>query len=210
VATIEGYDGISFSKANIRVERIMEGTAYEGIRVKIQAKLREARKVIQLDIAYGDVVSGAPVEMAFPVLLEDQPVPRLRVYSKESSVAEKFESLVKLNILTSRMKDLYDILFMASQCSFDMHSLHNPILSTFRHRMTSLKNITVLFDKEFTASREKQFQWSAFLKRSRLESFPSFSEAMEHLRSFIESVCSPGSGPQEDKKTWRPHEWKWE
>lgn len=56
VATIEGHDGISFSKANIRVERIMEGAAYAGLRVKIQAKLREARKVIQLDIAYGDAL----------------------------------------------------------------------------------------------------------------------------------------------------------
>ena len=144
VATIEGHDGISFSKANIRVERIMEGTAYAGLRVKIQAKLREARKVIQLDIAYGDVV------------------PR------------------------------------------------KAILSTFRHRMTPLKNITVLFDKEFMASREKQFQWSAFLQRSRLESLPSFLEAMGHLRSFIEPVCSTGLGPQENKKIWKTGEWKWE
>jgi len=106
VASIEGKDGVSFSKTNLRVERIMEGAAYEGIRVKIQAKLREARKIIQLDIAYGDVISGGPVEMDFPILLEEQPAPRLRVYSKESSLAEKFESLVKLNILTSRMKDL--------------------------------------------------------------------------------------------------------
>jgi predicted nucleotidyltransferase component of viral defense system len=210
VAAIEGNDGISFSKSNLRVERIMEGAAYEGIRVRIQAKLREARKVIQLDIAYGDVVSGGPVEMAFPVLLEEQPAPQLRVYSKESSVAEKFESLVKLNILTSRMKDLYDILFMASQCSFEMHALHKAIFSTFRHRMTPLKNISVLFDKEFAASKEKQIQWSAFLRRTRLESFPLFSEAVEHLRSFIEPVCSPSSISSTEKKSWGSKEWRWE
>jgi len=210
VATIEGNDGVSFSKANLRVERIMEGAAYEGIRVKIQAKLREARKVIQLDIAYGDVVSGGPVEMTFPVLLEEQPAPRLRVYPKESSVAEKFESLVKLNILTSRMKDLYDILFMASQCSFEMHALRKAIIGTFRHRMTPLRNISVLFDKEFTASKEKQVQWSAFLNRSRLESFPLFSEAVEHLRSFIEPACSASFGSLMDKRFWKTAEWKWE
>jgi hypothetical protein len=148
--------------------------------------------------------------MTFPVLLEEQPAPRLRVYSKESSVAEKFESLVKLNIFTSRMKDLYDILFMASQCSFEMHALRKAILSTFRHRMTPLKNISVLFDKEFTASKERQDQWSAFLKRSRLESIPLFSEAVDRLRSFIESVCSPGFGSPTDKKVWKADEWRWE
>jgi hypothetical protein len=117
---------------------------------------------------------------------------------------------VKLNILTSRMKDLYDILFMASQCSFEMHALHKAILSTFHHRMTPLKNISVLFDKEFTASKEKQVQWSAFLKRSRLESFSLFSEAVEHLRSFIEPVCLPGPGSSTEKRSWVAKEWRWE
>jgi hypothetical protein len=117
---------------------------------------------------------------------------------------------VKLNILTSRMKDLYDILFMASQSSFEMHPLRKAIHSTFRHRGTPLKNISVLFDKEFTASKEKQVQWSAFLKRSRLESFSLFSEAVEHLRSFAEPVCSPGSGFSTEKKSWMAKEWRWE
>jgi hypothetical protein len=76
--------------------------------------------------------------------------------------------------------------------------------------MTPLKNVSALFDKEFTASKEKQVQWSAFLKRSHLESFPLFSEAVEHLRSFIEPVCSPGSASLTVKKSWTPKEWRWE
>jgi len=91
-----------------------------------------------------------------------------------------------------------------------MHALRKAILSTFRHRMTPLKTIGVLFDKEFTASKEKQVQWSAFLKRSRLESFPLFSEAVEHLQSFIEPVCSPSFGSPMDERFWKTTEWKWE
>ena len=68
--------------------------------------------------------------MTFPVLMEEQPAPQLKVYSKESAVVEKFESLVKLNILTSRMKDLYDILFMASQSPFELPSLHKALTLT--------------------------------------------------------------------------------
>jgi len=49
-----------------------------------------ARKILQIDIAFGDVLVAGPVEMEFPVLLDDQPVPRLKVYSKESTIAEKF------------------------------------------------------------------------------------------------------------------------
>ena len=196
IAAIDAEDGVSFSKANLHVERIMEGADYEGIRVKIQGILQEARKVIQLDIAYGDVITGGPVDMTFPVLMEEQPAPRLKVYSKESAVAEKFESLVKLNILTSRMKDLYDILFMASQSSFELPSLHKAILSTFRHRMTPIGNRQVIFEEGFKSSKEKQTQWSAFLKRNRLESFSSFSEAVEHMQLFIDPPCSGTSGKE--------------
>ena len=110
----------------------------------------------------------------------------------------------------ARMKDLYDILFMASQCSFEIQALRKAILTTFRHRMTPLKNVSALFEKEFTASKEKQVQWSAFLKRSHLESFPLFSEAVEHLRSFIEPACSPGFGSLSGKKSWTAKEWRWE
>jgi predicted nucleotidyltransferase component of viral defense system len=210
IAAIEAGDGISFSKANLHVVRIMEGADYEGIRVKIQGRLEEARKVMQLDIAYGDVVTGGPVDMTFPVLMEEQPAPRLKVYSKESSVAEKFESLVKLNILTSRMKDLYDILFMASQSSFELPSLRKAILTTFRHRMTPIENRKVIFEEAFKSSKEKQTQWSAFLKRNRLESFTSFSEAVEHMLIFIDPACSEHLGRSGKRTPWDPGKWKWE
>jgi predicted nucleotidyltransferase component of viral defense system len=209
IATIEAGDGVSFSKASLRVETIMEGADYEGIRVKIQGRLDEARKVMQLDIAYGDVVTGGPVDMAFPVLLEEQPSPQLKVYSKESAVAEKFESLVKLNILTSRMKDLYDILFMASQSPFELSSLHKAILTTFRHRMTPIENRRVIFEEVFKSSKEKQTQWSAFMKRNRLESFASFSEAVEHMHSFIDPACSEDFTTSGKKILWNPRKWKW-
>jgi len=209
IAAIDAEDGVSFSKANLHVERIMEGADYEGIRVKIQGRLEEARKVIQLDIAYGDVITGGPVDMTFPVLMEEQPAPQLKVYSKESAVAEKFESFVKLNILTIRMKDLYDILFMASHSSFELPSLHKAIFSTFRHRMTSIENRQVIFEEGFKSSKEKQIQWSAFLKRNRLESFSLFSEAVEHMQMFIEPACSDHLVTSGKKIFWSPEKWEW-
>jgi predicted nucleotidyltransferase component of viral defense system len=210
IAATEAGDGVSFSKASLHIERIMEGADYEGIRVKIQGRLEEARKVIQLDIAYGDIITGGPVDMTFPVLIEEQPAPQLKVYSKESAVAEKFESLVKLNILTSRMKDLYDILFMASQSPFDLTSLHKAIFSTFRHRMTPIENRKFLFEERFKSSKEKQTQWSAFLKRNRLESFSSFSEAVDQMQIFIDPACSEQFGKSGKTTFWAPGRWKWE
>jgi len=49
--------------------------------------------------------------MNYPTIL-DLPAPHLRGYSRESAIAEKFEAMVKLGILNSRMKDFFDIWLM--------------------------------------------------------------------------------------------------
>ena len=104
--------------------------------------------------------------------------------------AEKFQSLVKLNILTSRMKDIYDILFLASHQAFDMHLLHKAIVKTFNRRGTPIEDRKSIFKKEFKSSKEKQTQWTAFLRRSHLESYTTFTKAIDHLELFLEPVCS--------------------
>lgn len=209
VASIEAMDGVSFVIESISAESIIENADYGGIRVKIEAMLDNARKVLQLDIGFGDIVVAGPVEMDFPILLEEQPVPHLQVYSKESAIAEKFEALVKLNILSSRMKDIYDILFLAAHESFSLKTMHKAILETFRNRVTPLKDRMSIFAEEFKNSKEKQTQWSVFLRRSRLDSFKTFAEAVEHLELFIEPACSKRLLYKHDI-IWKPEVWEWQ
>lgn len=209
VASIEAMDGVSFVIESISAESIIENADYGGIRVKIEAMLDNARKVLQLDIGFGDIVVAGPVEMDFPILLEEQPVPHLQVYSTESAIAEKFEALVKLNILSSRMKDIYDILFLAAHESFSLKTMHKAILETFRNRVTPLKDRMSIFTKEFKNSKEKQTQWSVFLRRSRLDSFKTFAEAVGHLELFIEPACSKSLLYKHDI-IWKPEVWEWQ
>ena len=77
-----------------------------------------ARLTLQLDIGFGDVIVPSPQPAEYPTIL-DFPAPRLPGYSKESVVAEKFESLVTLGMLNSRMKDYYDIWSLSRQFDFD-------------------------------------------------------------------------------------------
>ena len=123
IALIDDKDGVVFIQKSISVESIIEDAVYEGVRIKIEATMDSTKKLLQLDIAFGDVVVEGPVEMSFPVLLEGQSVPNIQVYSRESAVAEKFEAIVKLNVITSRMKDFYDILFLAQKETFQMKNV---------------------------------------------------------------------------------------
>ena len=94
ICRVKAEDGLEFLKETVRGERIREEEAYQGVRVKFIAKLGQARIPIQVDIGFGDAVTPAPAVADFPTLL-DFPAPHLKVYPKETVVAEKFEAMVK-------------------------------------------------------------------------------------------------------------------
>jgi predicted nucleotidyltransferase component of viral defense system len=206
IAKIDCADGVAFDDNSVTVERITEDADYHGVRVKLEARLTAARKMLQLDIGFGDVVVAGPVEMDFPVLLDDQERPHLMVYSRESSIAEKFEALVSLNLLTSRMKDIYDILHLAKREAFSLATLRQALIATFTRRLTLIEDRRLVFSPEFAANRDKAAQWNAFLHRSRLESSLTITEAMARLEAFMEPVCAAAEG---DSATWNPNEWCW-
>jgi Nucleotidyl transferase AbiEii toxin, Type IV TA system len=101
-------DGLEFQPGSVRGERIKDEEKYEGVRLHMTALLRNARIPMQIDIGFGDRVIPGPAEIDFPTLL-DFPSPHLKSYPRETVVPEKFEAMVKLGMLNSRMKDFFDL-----------------------------------------------------------------------------------------------------
>jgi hypothetical protein len=119
VAQIEVQpDGLIFQPESVRGERIKEEEKYEGVRLHMIALREKARMTLQIDVGFGDRVIPGPEEIDFPTLL-DFPAPRLKSYTRETVVAEKFEAMVKLGILNSRMKDFFDIWTLSHEFSFN-------------------------------------------------------------------------------------------
>ena len=80
IAAIVVDDGIVFDPVSVTVEEIRKETGYGGVRVIIASELAKARCKTQIDVGFGDAVTPDPVESIYPVLLDDLPAPRLRVY----------------------------------------------------------------------------------------------------------------------------------
>lgn len=179
-------DGIVFDPDSIRVERIRDDSEYHGLRVRIQGRLGAARVPVQIDVGFGDVVVPPPETVGFPVLL-DQPSPQLRVYRRETVVAEKLQAMVELGIANSRMKDFYDLRFLASGFSFDGPVLLEAIKSTFERRGASFPVETpIALTAAFAKDGSKQAEWAAFLKRSQLEDEGlTLTEVVELLAEFL-------------------------
>ena len=161
-------DGLSFLTETIRVDRIRDEEAYDGVRVLLEARLGKVRIPLQIDVGIGDVIVPAPEELEFPTLLKF-PAPKLNAYPKESVVAEKFEAVVKLGLANSRMKDFYDLLVLAQRFEFESATLAAAIQATFETRRTSLpSSLPLAFSADFWQSPNKQTQWKAFLRKSGL------------------------------------------
>jgi len=180
-------DGLVFYPGTVQATRIAEDANYQGVRIRLQATLGTAKVTQQLDIGFGDIVVPAPKAIEFPTLLAF-PAPQVRGYSKESIVAEKFESLATLGMLNSRMKDYFDIWTLSRQFDFDGETLSSAITKTFSNRGTALVPEAVGLTSRFAEDPTKKAQWRGFVRKSRLDVSADLSEIVLVLRSFLDPV----------------------
>jgi len=173
-------DGLVFDVDTVRAAAIRKEAGYPGVRVNMVATLNGARIPVQCDIGFGDAVTPAPVQQAYPTLL-DMPAPVLAVYPLETVVAEKLEAMVKLAGFNSRVKDYFDLWVLMRYENIDRALLPTAIRATFARRQTALPaRLPAGLAPEFAAAR--QTMWQAFLMRSGLAA-PPLAEVIEELRA---------------------------
>lgn len=161
-------DGLIFDVGNLEAGPIREGQTYGGVHVRTVAFLGKTRIPVQIDIGFGDAITPAAAELAFPALL-DTPAPILKAYPKETVVAEKFQAIAALGLANSRMKDYYDLLALSRLFAFDGATLCNAITATFARRSTELpEEPPAGLQNSFAADRQKINQWTAFTGREPL------------------------------------------
>ena len=203
VASIIIEDGVEFVIDKITTERIKEDSDYEGVRIHLPYKMDTIKGYLSIDIGFGDQIVHGPFEMDFPVLL-DMPVPNIFVYSLETAVAEKFEAIVKLNFLTSRMKDFYDIIFIAEKTQFTKMDLKEALTVTFGHRKTNIEERFLIYKDDYKQNPQKQIQWSSFIERNKLNTERNFVNVINSIQSFIEPIFS------QELQSWNPIKFIWE
>ena len=181
-------DGMSFNPDTVAAVRIAGDAEYEGVRVRLKGGLGNARVSLQVDIGFGDTIVPGPCEIEYPVLL-DFPPPKLSGYSIESTIAEKYQAMVKLGILNSRMKNFYDIWMLSRSFEFRGEILAEALEKTFANRDTVIAANPRVFDSSFAEDGDKNIQWRAFTRKSKLDNAPeTFSEVVAAVNIFLEPL----------------------
>jgi hypothetical protein len=157
-------DGLRFDLSGSTIEIIRPEEEYSGKRARFRALLGNARIGIQLDMGVGDAVALEPEEITYPRLLPALPAPRLIAYTRELTVAEKFEAMVKLDTRNSRMKDFHDLWALAGAFTFSGASLERAVAACFNRRRTPWGKVTPpVLTPAFYRMPEIEARWRSYL-----------------------------------------------
>ena len=185
LATPVPDDGLMFDVNTVVAEEIRQVQEYGGVRVKLTAKLGNARIPMQIDVGFGDVVTPAAKIRSYPTLL-GQDAPRLRMYPLETVVAEKLEAVVMLGMANSRMKDYYDLLVIFRTYSLAEDKLAKAVAATFRRRANGIAPIRCrrACQMRLVADEMARRLWSEFRRRLGID------DASEDLIEVVQQVRS--------------------
>lgn len=175
-------DGVTFNRSSVTAEPIRRNDEYQGIRITTKGNLANVRLGIQIDVGFGDIVFPRPLKVELPQLL-DLGSPILLGYTPESMIAEKFQAMVALDMVNTRMKDFYDIWMLLTTLGIDDEHLETAIRKTFSSRKTELpvKTPTALTNA-FTKDETKIKQWLAFLRKNRIETTLTLHKAASVIK----------------------------
>jgi predicted nucleotidyltransferase component of viral defense system len=188
IAAVAVDDGILFDPASVTVDEIRKEAGYGGVRVLIAGELAKARCKVQIDIGFGDAVTPGPVEATYPVLLDDLPAPRLRVYPVHTVVAEKLHAIVLLGMANSRLKDYFDLSVLLEREALDAELLAQAIKATFERRgMAVPAELPIGLGEEFAQDASRQAMWRSFVRKNELDA-EALTTVVGRLRMALEPV----------------------
>ena len=185
IATPTGNDYIFMTAKGF--EEISPQRKYHGISAQIIGQIKNVRVPFNVDIGVGDVIVPKAEQRTIQTQLPDFEAPVIKTYSLESTIAEKFDAILQRFELTGRMKDFYDIYYLARTFDFDGARLQKAIFETLQHRGTpydrdSFQRIVALADDE-----DMQKRWRYFLKNIKDDTL-EFSAVIKEIQIFLEPV----------------------
>lgn len=163
IIAIEVDDGVVFRIT--KVQDIMEGHEYEGIRFMIECTMDKLKQTIKVDISTGDEITPRAVVYKLPLIIEDRSI-NLWAYNLETLLAEKLETIMVRAEANTRMRDFYDIHVLLKQdaVTIDRGTMKSAFYATCKRRESAGQIVTIddvinkIADDEVMKQQWKNYQ----------------------------------------------------
>ena len=206
IATETGNDFITFEIKDIAP--IAVAKKYAGIGASLVARIKNAKTPFNIDVGVGDVIVPKQEKHKIPTQLSDFDAPTVNTYSVETTIAEKIDAILSLMEFSSRMKDYYDIYYIANKFNFDGKVLSEALRKTFTNREHSFTAEQFEQVISFVNDAAMQKKWKAFVRMINTKT-EDYSTILKTIQNFLEKPFTAAVGGKTFTKKWSAANSKW-
>ena len=182
INTPTGNDFITFEIKD--VAPIALANKYAGIGVSIVAHIKNTKTPFSIDFGVGDVIVPKQEKRKIPTQLDDFEAPSVNTYSLETTIAEKIDAILSLMEFSSRMKDYYDIYYLANKFDFDGATLTEALKKTFENRLHNFTAEQFEQVMAFDNDDAMQKKWKAFVRKIETKT-DDYSKVIDTINLFL-------------------------
>ena len=206
IATETGNDFITFEIKDIAP--IAVAKKYAGIGASLVARIKNTKTPFSIDFGVGDVIVPKQEKRKIPTQLSDFDAPTVNTYSVETTIAEKIDAILSLMEFSSRMKDYYDIYYIANKFDFDGKILSEALGKTFANRE---HNFTIeQFEQvmSFDDDAAMQKKWKAFIRKIDTKT-DDYSTVLKTINVFLTKPFIAAVKSNDFNKQWSAVNSQW-
>lgn len=182
IATSTGNDFVTFEITDI--VPIAVAKKYAGIGISLVARIKNTKTPFSIDLGVGDVIVPNQQKRKIPTQLEDFVAPMVNTYSFETTIAEKIDAILSLMEFSSRMKDYYDIYYLANKFDFDGATLTDALKKTFENRGHDFTIEQFEQVMTFDDDAGMQKKWKAFCRKIDVKT-DDYSAVLGTIKKFL-------------------------
>ncbi len=206
IAVPTGNDFVAYEIKSIAP--ISVAKKYAGIGASLVARIKNTKTPLNIDFGVGDIIVPKQEKRKIPTQLEDFSAPTVNTYSLETTIAEKIDAILNLMEFSSRMKDYYDIFYLANKFDFDGALLAEAMEKTFANRDHSFTVEQFEQVMVFDGDESMQKKWKAFCRKTDIKT-DDYSTVLQTIKAFLaEPFVATGEGGKFTKR-WSASEGKW-
>lgn len=199
IAVPTGNDFITFEIKNI--EPISVTKKYAGIGASLTARIKNTKTPFSIDFGVGDVIVPKQEKRKIPTQLDGFSAPMVNTYSLETTVAEKADAILTLMEFSSRMKDYYDIYYLADKFDFNGALLTQALEKTFENREHSFAPEQFEEVVKFAENESMQKKWKAFTRKINTKT-DDFNAVIETINRFLSQPIKAAITHEKFDGTW--------
>lgn len=158
----------------------------------------------------GDVIVPRQEKRKIPTQLDGFSEPTVNTYSLETTIAEKIDAILSLMEFSSRMKDYYDIYYLANKFDFDGKVLTEALRKTFTNREHNFTAEQFEQVMAFDSDEAMQKKWKAFVRKIDMKT-DDYSTVLKTIKDFLTKPFTAAVGCKEFTEKWSAanNEWKY-